>query len=295
MAKTNKTVTLNGKAPSYHTMPLISNSNKILYDGENGDITELTSNIAGLLGMYCYQHGIWLYYIPGFTTNTLLTLEYGEIYIVNVSACPQDWEVPDYVAPPPLSGEGIYTLSVYYAHVPNDGWPHDWLREVKYLVGYEARLLVDYIKQQGYAAELPIMSVELVELPKSYMSNYRIENLIRDLPSYQNTDIHVVVGSWSSGTQSFQSRGTVFMHSPTLQMQVYSMEGRGGIYDQIQCVLCHELGHCFHLQHCSIKPCPMSSLGVTYDEWTRMGRMIVFCGHHHDQLLENWQNRDYEH
>ena len=281
--------------PGHHIIPLNAESNEVVYDGESGDVAALTANIVGLLGVYYDDNGVWKYYIPGFATQTLTTLEHGKTYLIVVSTYPQDWLVPDHFAAPPPPAEGTYLVSIYYAHAPSDPLPSDWQPLITYLVEYETELLVNFIKQQGYAAYMPTMAVELIELPEDYMWDYQIKEMIKNRPSYQDTDIHIIIGSSSSGCNAHQFRDIVFAYFAGLEMDVYSMEGRGGRYNQCYSVLAHEIGHMFHLQHCSNKPCPMASTPVSYSEWVTMGRTIRFCSYHQAQLLPNWKNRDYEH
>jgi len=279
--------------PGYHTIPLNAASNEVAYDGASGDVAALTANIVGLLGVYHDDNGVWKYYIPGFATQTLTTLEYGKTYVIAVTSYPQDWVVPDHIAGPP--GEGTYTVAVYYAYLDGSGPgpAAKWQEKTRYYVEYELKLITDYIKQQGVAAETQIMALELVELPEANMSDYKIKKRIKDRTSYTGNDLHIVVGEWTTGILAHASSGIAYVSYNTLDKEVKAMEGIAHPNDCF-CELAHELGHIFNLLHCGTKPCPMASYTVTYNEWIQMGRTLYFCSYHRPQLLANWQNRNFD-
>lgn len=232
----------------------------------------------------------WLFFIKGWTTNTLEYMEPGKTYL-GVVPTASVWVIPQLPAP-----KGVYNLAVYFVYVPEDGYPNGWQTKVNYLVQYEADLIASYVRSQGIPGEMPILSVEKFELGSEFYSDGKLrkfdvkEVLQATFPSYNNSDLRVVIGSWNSGTNASCYGDIVFMYLATIEADVAAMEGIKYL-DRVYSELAHEFGHTFGCDHCSNKPCPMASAYITYTEWVSMGRMLWFCGTHKPVFLGNWVER----
>jgi len=88
----------------YHLIHLLGETNEVVWDGPTMSVAEAVFPLQNLWGVYHYNAQM-LYYIPGWLTNTLIELQYGEKYLVAIGTYPQDWEVPDYEPPAPPEPE----------------------------------------------------------------------------------------------------------------------------------------------------------------------------------------------
>jgi len=214
--------------------------------------------------------------------------------------------------PLPAPGQGVYTASVYYCYLQDcEGstdpreWRSNWYDWCQWLVQYETNLIVNYIKSQGLAADMPIVSIEKVAVepryigspPTLFLKRYMFHTeVIQKMPSFSNADIHIVIGENNFRIGAFyEGKGTVMVNEWTLEQEVRAMEGEAWAKNLVYCELAHELGHGFHLTHCGAqnKPCPMAQMQITYDEWVNMGKRLWFCDISRPILLANWKNRTF--
>ena len=202
---------------------------------------------------------------------------------------------------PSSSPDLVYNLTAYYVYPTGSlGSPEnypEWQDRVTTYVAYEANLITAYVQQQGISGGMPLVSVEAFELDSTYFSGNTLEkptliNALKLLPSWANSDVQVVVGSWDAGTDASAMGTTTFMYLATIEADVKAMEGNPEpIYaNRVYCQLAHEVGHVFGCrQHCANKPCPMAQQYITYTEWVNMGQTLWFCDTHRPFFLNKWQ------
>jgi hypothetical protein len=195
----------------------------------------------------------------------------------------------------------VYNLAAYYVYpTGSSGSPEnypEWQDRVTTYVEYEANLITAYVQQQGISGGMPLASVEAFEIDSTYFSGNTLKkptlvNAIKLLPSWANSDVQAVVGSWDAGTHASAMGTTAFMYLATIEADVKAMQGNPApIYaNRVYCQLAHELGHVFGCaQHCADKPCPMAQQYSTYTEWVNMGQMLWFCDAHRTLFLTKWQ------
>ena len=215
----------------------------------------------------------------------------------------------DFRLNPKVVEAGIYTIGIYYCYLqgcegdltPPSKWHSNWHDWCNWLVGYEANLIVNYIKAQGLPAIMPINFIEKIEVPSSYLdANGRliVSNFARDIlrvrPDFNTVDLHVCIGenNYNMGAWSL-GHGTVLIRGWTLEQEIRAMQGESAYSDMVYCELAHELGHTFRLSHCHTPPCPMGQAQITYDEWVEMGKMLWFCNVCRPTLLDTWENRNF--
>ena len=153
------------------------------------------------------------------------------------------------------------------------------------------------MQQQGISGGMPLVSVEAFEMDSTYFSGNTLKkstliDALELLPSWADSDVQVVVGSWNAGTSASAIGTTTFMYLASIEADVKAMEGdpRPRYTNRVYCHLAHELGHVFGCaQHCANKPCPMAGQYLTYTEWVTMGRMLWFCDTHRQLFLNKWQ------
>jgi hypothetical protein len=204
-------------------------------------------------------------------------------------------------APAGDSSSFVYNLAAYYVYpTGSSGSPEnypEWQDRVTTCVEYEANLITAYVQQQGISGGMPLVSVEAFEMDSTYFSGNTLKkptliNAIKLLPSWANSDVQVVVGSWDAGTNACAMGTTVFVYLATIEADVKAMQGNPEpIYaNRVYCQLAHEFGHVFGCdEHCSNKPCPMAQQYISYTEWVNMGQMLWFCDAHRTLFLNKWQ------
>lgn len=209
------------------------------------------------------------------------------------------------------AGEGVYTCAIYYCYLegyegstaPNE-WHSNWSEWCRWIAEYETNLIVDYIKSQGLAADMPILSIEKVAVPPKYVKNGSLnqgiflQEVIAKLPNFNSVNLHLCIGenNFQTGPISLWN-GTVMMRAGILEQEIGAMENTPFYQTHpglVYCELAHELGHNFGLSHCGAqnKPCPMAQMQITYDEWVSMGKVLWFCDISRPILLANWESRN---
>lgn len=204
-------------------------------------------------------------------------------------------------APAGDSSSLVYNLAAYYVYPTGSlgssaNFP-DWQSRVTAAVEYEANLITAYVQQHGISGGMPLVSVEAFEMDSTYFSGNTLEkptliNALKLLPSWANSDVQVVVGSWDADTNACAMGTTAFMYLATIEADVKAMEGNPEpIYEnRVYCQLAHEFGHVFGCaQHCANKPCPMAQQYISYTEWVNMGQMLWYCDTHRTLFLNKWQ------
>ena len=204
-------------------------------------------------------------------------------------------------APAGDSSSLVYNLAAYYVYpTGSSGSPEnypEWEDRVTTYVEYEANLITAYVQQHGISGGMPLVSVEAFEMDSMYFSGNTLKkptliNALKLLPSWANSDVQVVVGSWDAGTNACAMGTTTFMYLATIEADVKAMEGNPEpIYaNRVYCQLAHEFGHVFGCaEHCANKPCPMAQQYISYTEWVNMGQMLWFCDTHRTLFLNKWQ------
>jgi hypothetical protein len=228
------------------------------------------------------------------SASTIITMQ------GNYSVTANFEEITEYSVPS-SSPDLVYNLAAYYVYpTGSSGSPEnypEWRDRVSTYVEYEANLITAYVQQNGISGAMPLVSVEAFEMDSRYFSGNTLEkptliNALELLPSWANSDVQVVVGSWDAGTNACAMGTTAFMYLATIEADVKAMEGDPEpIYaSRVYCQLAHELGHVFGCaQHCSNKPCPMAQQYISYAEWVDMGQMLWFCDTHKLIFLNKWQ------
>jgi hypothetical protein len=228
------------------------------------------------------------------SSSTVITMQ------GNCSVTANFQEISEYDVPG-SSPDFVYNLAAYYVYpTGSSGSPEDfpeWRDRVTTYVEYEANLITVYVQQNGISGGMPLVSVEAFKMDSRYFSGNTLEkstliNALELLPSWANSDVQVVVGSWDAGTGACAMGTTTFVYLATIEADVKAMEGDPDpIYaNRVYCELAHEFGHVFGCaQHCSNKPCPMAQQYITYAEWVSMGRMLWYCDKHKSLFLGNWQ------
>jgi len=204
-------------------------------------------------------------------------------------------------APAGDSSSFVYNLAAYYVYPAGspaspENYP-EWQDRVTTYVGYEANLITAYVQQQGISGAMPLVSVGAFEMDSTYFSGNTLNkptliNALKLLPSWANSDVQVVVGSWDAGTNACAMGTTVFVYLATIEADVKAMEGDPEpIYaNRVYCQLAHEFGHVFGCDaHCASEPCPMAQQYISYTEWVNMGQMLWFCDAHRTLFLNKWQ------
>ena len=202
----------------------------------------------------------------------------------------------------PSSSPGlVYNLTAYYVYPTGSlGSPEnypEWQDRVTTYVAYEANLITAYVQQHGISGGMPLVSVEAFEMDSTYFSGNTLKkptlvDALKLLPSWANSDVQVVVGSWDAGTNACAMGTTAFVYLTTIQADVKAMKGDPDpIYaNRVYCQLAHEFGHVFGCaEHCANKPCPMAQQYISYTEWVNMGQTLWFCDAHKSLFLVKWQ------
>ncbi len=200
--------------------------------------------------------------------------------------------------PPPPA---VYSLGIYYFYQEGcEGssdiyaWHENWDEHCRWLVGYKATLLANYIKSFGeLEAGMPISFVVKKAVPPSFDAfSYDTPNLIKTLPGYDSVDFRIVLteDNIKSGKRAFAVYETVVLPLWTVEQAVRSMEGDTTL-NLVGFEFEHEIAHLFKLDHCYNHPCPMSQCQITCSEWANMGKRLWFCDTHRPILLANWKNR----
>jgi hypothetical protein len=209
-------------------------------------------------------------------------------------------DIPNY-DPISSSTDLVYNLAAYYVYRTGSlGSPEnypEWREDVTTYVEYEANLITAYVQQHGISGGMPLVSVEAFEMDSTYFSGNTLEkptliNALKLLPSWADSDVQVVVGSWDAGTNACAMGTTAFVYLTTIQADVKAMKGDPDpIYaNRVYCQLAHEFGHVFGCaEHCANKPCPMAQQYISYTEWVNMGQTLWFCDAHKSLFLVKWQ------
>ena len=209
------------------------------------------------------------------------------------------------ISPP----EGVYTCSVYYCYLQGcenspkrAEWDPNWNENCRYWSSYELNLMAAYIRSQGLEASMPILSIEKLEVPLSYLGYQGVSMLlnnalfyreiVKNLPSFPTADIHILLGEYNFQMPSQSFGDTVSTRTSILMQEIRAMEGESGYEDRVYCEFAHELGHSFGIiAHCNNVPCPMAQMQITYTDWVNMGKVLWFCNTCRPILLDSWKAR----